>query len=68
MNDVAQLLVVHFLGDFREEPARLGEADGCVDVTTTRSRASFPTSNIDRGFRRTFVNFSPYKSSDPLFV
>jgi len=40
MNDVAQLLVVHFLGDSRDEPARLGEADGCVDVTTTRSRAS----------------------------
>jgi hypothetical protein len=28
MNDVAQLLVVHFLGDFRDEPAGLGEAIG----------------------------------------
>jgi len=30
MNDVAQLLVVHLLGDSRDEPARLGEADGAL--------------------------------------
>jgi hypothetical protein len=30
MNDVAQLLVVHFLGDSRDELVRLGEAIGAL--------------------------------------
>ena len=40
MNDVAQLLVVYFLGDSRDEPTKIAEAGGCVDVTTTRLRES----------------------------